>query len=486
MEENLRKYIDELISEIQNELDEATTSGNVAGYNVPGAFSNGGTKDKNRKKKIATQLGYTLAGKVDESFMSDLDIIKKGSKDITDFVKRVLSDKQFKEVRTDKDFHKYLKSFYNESVVNSLQEEEGVPHYTKDGKEWKGKVHKMTDGSLMSGNPHDEGGSGTDGKSEKLYHKDELIESVNDDKVYIDFLNKKKGFKQDRVKFNSYDAAVKWAKKNFEKFNHDMIKYESVNESLITEKQLKGLEGISNNTSLEKITKAQKLNIIKGTGNIIDFKVPKGSSQNFWQVIGTGKIKQNSIGQYYLQGKGPNKASPTFKTLDGLIDGVDWKGVEQTRRFNESVNEGPMDRIFGGIPYTKKGKQSMVTMKLPDDVKERIIQRAKKEGKVAKPNMSGGVTVSESVNEAKVQRPVNRWLELKNDETLHPHKKMAMGLKELKYQLAETQKFFNWYNKIKSMNELDSSDYWKRTQSHIYKIKERLVNIARTIQEIEK
>ena len=94
--------------------------------------------------------------------------------------------------------------------------------------------------------------------------------------------------------------------------------------------------------------------------------------------------------------------------------------------------------------------------------------------------------LKESVNEAKVKRPVNRWLELKNDETMHPHKKMAMGLKELKYQLRETEKFFNWYNKIKTMNELDSNQYWKRTNNHIYKIKERLINIARTIQEIEK
>ena len=57
-----------------------------------------------------------------------------------------------------------------------LDEEEGVPHFTKDGKEWKGKLHKMPDGSLMSGNPHDENGSGPNGKSEKLYHKGELDE----------------------------------------------------------------------------------------------------------------------------------------------------------------------------------------------------------------------------------------------------------------------------------------------------------------------
>jgi hypothetical protein len=55
-------------------------------------------------------------------------------------------------------------------------------------------------------------------------------ESVNEEKVYIDYLNKAKGFKQDRIKFNSYEEAVKWARKNFDKFDPDMIKYESVNE----------------------------------------------------------------------------------------------------------------------------------------------------------------------------------------------------------------------------------------------------------------
>ena len=53
---------------------------------------------------------------------------------------------------------------------------------------------------------------------------------VNEEKVYIDFLNKKKGFKQDRIHFDNYKKAVKWARKNLEKFHPDMIHYESVNE----------------------------------------------------------------------------------------------------------------------------------------------------------------------------------------------------------------------------------------------------------------
>ena len=89
------------------------------------------------------------------------------------------------------------------------------------------------------------------------------------------------------------------------------------------------------------------------------------------------------------------------------------------------------------------------------------------------------------VGEAKVKRPVNRWLELKNDQSRSPNQKLAMGLKELKYQLAEVEKFFNWYNKIKTMNELSKDTYWKRTNRHIYNVKERLINIANSIKELD-
>ena len=122
MEQNLKSYIEELISEIQNELDEATVTGDIAGYNVPGAFSNGGSNDKKRKKKISTMFGMKLVGKIDEGMFSTLDQIKKDSVDLKSFIKNIFSDKQFKDVKSDKDFHKYLKSFYNESVSESVNE----------------------------------------------------------------------------------------------------------------------------------------------------------------------------------------------------------------------------------------------------------------------------------------------------------------------------------------------------------------------------
>jgi len=110
-----------------------------------------------------------------------------------------------------------------------------------------------------------------------------------------------------------------------------------IEEGIITEKQFKGLEGISATTPLTKISKDQKLKIIKGVGNIIDFIVPKGVSRNFWQVIGTGKIKKNLSGEYYLEGKIIN--SPMFKSEDALINGVNWNSMESRRRFNESIIE---------------------------------------------------------------------------------------------------------------------------------------------------
>ena len=269
MEKNLNNFIDELIQEIEKELDEATATGNVAGYNVPGAFSNGGAKDKKRKKKISTQFGMKIVGKIDED-----DI--------------------------------------NEGLVSP-----------KRGHEYF-QLNKDTPVKYIAGHS----GLG-------LTAPGVLLKNIPG------FIDGKK-----RANLIDYHGAL---------FYVDLKKKVAVR-------------------------------------------------------LGYDLSKQPKL-----------KYKSNFIEVDKAPDFSDWK------------------------KYLK-----------------------------------------ESVNEAKVKRPVNRWLELKNDESMHPHKKMAMGLKELKYQLRETEKFFNWYNKIKTMNELDSNQYWKRTNNHIYKIKERLINIARTIQEIEK
>ena len=56
-EEKLKELIRGIIEE---ELNEMTTTGDVAGYNIPMAFQGNVAKNKARKRGIATQLGMKL------------------------------------------------------------------------------------------------------------------------------------------------------------------------------------------------------------------------------------------------------------------------------------------------------------------------------------------------------------------------------------------------------------------------------------------
>lgn len=272
--------------------------------------------------------------------------------------------------------------------------------------------------------------------------------------------------------------------------NATQLGYELVDDDVdnISEAGLKGTEKIPSTKKLSQLSDNEKLTIVQSSGNIISFKIPdwaKGRYKN-WQVISTGKIKKGkdiSDGSvnYFLIGKGPQKASPTYKSVKDLLNGVEWDTMELRR---ESVNELSDDKQKVVDYLVKKGNNKNDSQKMVDKNYDFVSKRYKGASVVKKAEIISGL--QEAITEARIKRPVNRWLELKNDETMHPHKKMAHGLKELKYQLAETEKFFRWYNQIKTMNELDSTTYWKRTQNHIYKIKERLINIAKTLQEIEK
>ena len=75
----------------------------------------------------------------------------------------------------------------------------------------------------------------------------------------------------------------------------------------------------------------------------------------------------------------------------------------------------------------------------------------------------------------------NRWLALKRDETRSPEQKINLGVREIKNQLAEVEKFLGWYNKLKTENGVKNEDFYKRTNTSIFRIKERLNKIARTI-----
>jgi succinate dehydrogenase/fumarate reductase flavoprotein subunit len=77
----------------------------------------------------------------------------------------------------------------------------------------------------------------------------------------------------------------------------------------------------------------------------------------------------------------------------------------------------------------------------------------------------------------------NRWHELKKSEQT-PNQKIGVGIRNVRKQLSEIEKFLRWYGKIKKENDMNSDQYWKRTQNHLEKIRERLSKIQNRISEL--
>jgi hypothetical protein len=77
----------------------------------------------------------------------------------------------------------------------------------------------------------------------------------------------------------------------------------------------------------------------------------------------------------------------------------------------------------------------------------------------------------------------NRWLALKNEES-SAESKIGKGISNINKQLAEMERFLNWYGKIKNESGVNNKTYWKRTNSHIYTIKERLLKLDQKIRQI--
>jgi len=76
---------------------------------------------KEKDLKIVSKSKKKTFESIDEGMMSLIDAIRQDSKDVRDFVSNVFKDSEFKKMKNDKDFIKYLKSIYegiNEMGIN--------------------------------------------------------------------------------------------------------------------------------------------------------------------------------------------------------------------------------------------------------------------------------------------------------------------------------------------------------------------------------
>ena len=87
MEIKTKKHFNEILQSLteeildEEELDEITVTGDVAGYNTPMAFTDDDEKSKKKKKKISTNsTGYNVVKEAIEA--KDIAIIKKLIRDV--------------------------------------------------------------------------------------------------------------------------------------------------------------------------------------------------------------------------------------------------------------------------------------------------------------------------------------------------------------------------------------------------------------------
>lgn len=91
--------------------------------------------------------------------------------------------------------------------------------------------------------------------------------------------------------------------------------------------------------------------------------------------------------------------------------------------------------------------------------------------------------MAKSTGYSLVGEVTNRYHQLRKEDAT-ANQKIGKGIREMRAQIQEIEKFVEWYSKIKTESDLDSSQYWKRTQTHLNVIRERLNKISQKIQNL--
>ena len=429
-EKNIKSFIDELIKEVEDELDEANVTGNVDGYDTPNAFS-GKNSDKKRKK-TATQFGYTLVN-------NDINNIDES-----------INEASLQKGKT-----------YGGSKCEGgcFIGKEGLKKIIKISKDSPKDVFMFRDDNYSGLQPH--------------FIKDGIIAKATT-------INPAYDLEKNKVRSLNIGNDVILSVRLFVSTN------ESVNEAILNEDTKRvNILGID-------------FNISEMNGRIFFSFIDKKAASIKIREIGTNKIVnliQNSLDKAYGKGEFFFKGGDHAEFQNGYLFQRSIGNIKLNKLKFESLDP-KAEKFLDAIQVNDRSIKDLknITVDATPQGNWSVYYKGKRmftiNGKMLddKTIMKYGLEhMDESLSEGKkIQRPVNRWLELKNDESMHANKKLATGLRELKYQLKEVETFFRWYNQIKTMNELSSDTFWKRTHGHIYKIKERLINIAKTIQEIEK
>jgi hypothetical protein len=191
------------------------------------------------------------------------------------------------------------------------------------------------------------------------------------------------------------------------------------------------------------------------------------------------KAQQRFMGMVHATQKGDMEApSPEVaKAADSMSDkdakdfastshkGLPDKKEEQLQKIKEIIRKIVRERMIDEMNTT--GNVAGYNTPFAFSGKDGEKKKAKRQA-----DLTGYSVVSE-----------NRWLALRQDEST-AQAKIGRGISNINKQLKEMERFLNWYGKIKNESGVDNKSYWKRTNNHIYSIKERLIKLDQKIRQI--
>ena len=191
------------------------------------------------------------------------------------------------------------------------------------------------------------------------------------------------------------------------------------------------------------------------------------------------KAQQRFMGMVHAAQKGDmeNPSPEVEKAADSMSD-TDAKDFASTSH--------------KGLPDKKEEQINQLKEKIRQLVREKMVDEMNVTGNVQGYNTPHAFSGKDSEkSKGKKQADLtgytvvseNRWLDLKNEEST-AQAKIGRGISNINKQLKEMERFLNWYGKIKSESGVNNKSYWKRTNSHIYSIQERLLKLDQKIRQI--
>ena len=191
------------------------------------------------------------------------------------------------------------------------------------------------------------------------------------------------------------------------------------------------------------------------------------------------KAQQKFMGMVHAAQKGDmeNPSPEVSKAADSMSD-------KDAKDFASTSHKGLPDKKTEQINKLKEIIRNMIRERMIDEMNttggvegyNTPFAFSGKDGEKKKGKKQADLTGYTVVNE-------NRWLELKQDEST-AQAKIGRGISNINKQLREMERFLNWYGKIKNESGVNNKSYWKRTNSHIYSIKERLIKLDQKIRQI--